>query len=159
VQRDLLLRSLERLTGADRGDKNQKSTQDRLKQVLIIDDESASRYILVRLIQDQPYLLRQATNGTDGFRMAKEIQPVFILLDLNMPDISGFDLLDKLKADPDVRKIPVAIVTSLILNEADRRRLEAQACAILSKSELSRERMEQLFANLRSDVAANILAS
>jgi CheY-like chemotaxis protein len=83
--------------------------------------------------------------------MAKEIGPVFIFLDLDMPDISGFDVLDRLKSDPEMRAIPVAIVTSLVLNEADRRRLASQACAILNKSELSRDRIEQLLTRVKTE--------
>src|SRR5688572_2580041 len=150
LEREGLLRSLERLTGAGRAIENQ-NTRDgkgRLQQALIIDDEPASRYILAKLIEDQSIVLHQASNGADGLRMAKEIAPVVIFLDLNMPDISGFDVLDRLKSDPQMRAIPVAIVTSLILNETDRRRLASQACAILSKGELSRDRVERLLTML-----------
>ena len=83
--------------------------------------------------------------------MAKETAPVFIFLDLDMPDISGFDVLDRLKSDPEMRAIPVAIVTSLVLNEADRHRLESQACAILSKSELSRDRIGELLTRVMTE--------
>ena len=61
-----------------------------------------------------------------------------------MPDISGFDLLDQLKDDPATRDIPVVIVTSLVPSEAERARLQNSACAIISKRDLSRDRMEEL---------------
>ena len=155
LKREALLRSLERLTGASRAVEKQETTGSKgpMQQALIIDDEAASRYILAKLLQDQPFLLRQAANGIDGLRMAKEIGPAFIFLDLDMPDISGFDVLDRLKSDPEMRAIPVAVVTSLILNEADRHRLEPQACAILSKSELSRDRIEQLLTRVMAEAA------
>jgi CheY-like chemotaxis protein len=117
---------------------------------LIIDDQAASRYILVKLMQDE-FLVREASNGTDGLRMAKEIAPRLIFLDLNMPDVSGFELLDQLKADPITRGIPVAIVTSLVLTEAERARLENQACAIINKTELSRERVARLLARVLAE--------
>jgi CheY-like chemotaxis protein len=153
VKRETLLHSLERLTGASFAIENQKTAggQGHLQQALIIDDEAASRYILAKLMKDQPFLLHQAANGTDGLHMAKEIAPGFIFLDLDMPDLSGFDVLDRLKSDPEMRAIPVAVVTSLILNEAERQRLEPQVCAILSKSELSRERIEQLLTTIMTE--------
>ncbi len=95
-------------------------------------------------MEDQPYLVQQATNGTDGLRMAKEIAPQFIFLDLDMPDISGFEVLKQLKSDPATGAIPVAIVTSLVLSEAQRQDLARHACAIVNKSELSRASIEEL---------------
>jgi CheY-like chemotaxis protein len=117
---------------------------------LIIDDQAASRYILVKLMREE-FLVREASNGVDGLRMAKEIAPRLIFLDLNMPDVSGFELLDQLKGDPITRGIPVAIVTSLVLTEAERSRLENQACAIINKTELSRERLGRLLARVSAE--------
>jgi len=153
LKREALLHSLERLTGVGHDIETRETTsgEGRLQQALIIDDEAASRYILAKLLQGQPFRLRQAANGIDGLRMAKETAPVFIFLDLDMPDISGFDVLDRLKSDPEMRAIPVAIVTSLVLNEADRHRLESQACAILSKSELSRDRIGELLTRVMTE--------
>jgi CheY-like chemotaxis protein len=145
LQREILLGALARLTGS--GVRLQKGLQP---CVLIIDDQAASRYILVKLMQDE-FLVREASNGTDGLRMAKEIAPRLIFLDLNMPDVSGFELLDQLKADPITRGIPVAIVTSLVLTEAERARLENQACAIINKTELSRERVARLLARVLAE--------
>ncbi len=53
-----------------------------------------------RLVQDLPFVVRQARNGIEGLRMAKELNPAFIFLDLDMPDVSGFEVLEQLKADP-----------------------------------------------------------
>jgi signal transduction histidine kinase/CheY-like chemotaxis protein len=146
LQRDVLLGSLERLTGVESHDDERKSKQDKVPRgrVLIVDDEGAARYIFAKLLQGQHFILRQATNGKDGLHLAKEFAPDFIFLDLNMPDISGFEVLNLLKADPATRAIPVAIVTSLVLSEPDRRNLARQACAIINKSELSRARIEHL---------------
>jgi CheY-like chemotaxis protein/two-component sensor histidine kinase len=146
ISRTNLLRCLERLTGAKPGQGEGNTAQAEKasrRRVLIIDDHGPARYILARLVQDLPFIVRQAKNGTEGLRMAKEINPDFIFLDLDMPDISGFEILHRLKADPAMRAIPVAIVTSLTLNELDRGRL-ADACGILSKDELSRERIADL---------------
>jgi signal transduction histidine kinase/CheY-like chemotaxis protein len=145
LKREVFLDSLARLTGSEsRLDKPETdSGSGQQPSVLIVDDQPASRYILAKLIEHQPFWVREATNGTDALRAAKEDAPQLIFLDLDMPDISGFEVLDQLKADPVLRTIPVAIVTSLVLTESERRRLE-QACAILSKSELSPARIQEL---------------
>ena len=146
VQREALLSALERVAAAKSGRHARESAfkEAAQRRVLIIDDEASARYILAKLLQDLPCIVRQASNGADGLRMAKEVLPDLILLDLNMPDISGFTVLDQIRSDPSTRTIPVAIVTSLALNELDRKRLQAQACGILNKSELSRDQIQRL---------------
>jgi signal transduction histidine kinase/CheY-like chemotaxis protein len=158
LKRDVLLGSLERLTGVESHGEERESIEDNVPRwrVLIVDDQGAASYILAKLLQGQHFILRQATNGTDGLRMAKEFAPDFIFLDLDMPDISGFEVLNLLKADPITRAIPVAIVTSLVLSEPDRQNLASQACAIINKSELSRARMEQL---LTKDLTGSVARS
>jgi hypothetical protein len=64
--------------------------------------------------------------------------------------------LKQLKVDPLLGNIPVAIVSSLILSESERRQLESQSCAIIGKSELSRARIEELLASvLRESLELN----
>ena len=157
VDRDTLVRTLARVTGSEI-ELQHSEAQTRLQSwVLVIDDEAASRYILAKLLEAQPLLVRQASNGADGLRMAKEIRPRLIFLDLSMPDISGFDVLDQLKDDPATRDIPVAIVTSLVLSEAERGRLESQAWAIRNKRELSRSRVEEFLAKAFHESPDNAL--
>jgi CheY-like chemotaxis protein len=93
----------------------------------------------------------EAQNGVEGLRMAHEIKPQLVLLDLHMPDMSGYDVLDSLKVDSEMHWIPVAVVTSAILTDQQRRSLEPQTCAILSKSALSRERMSRLMETVRRE--------
>jgi PAS domain S-box-containing protein len=112
--------------------------------VLIIDDEPMARYVMASFFKDQNCVTYEAQNGGEGIRMAREIKPQLVLLDLHMPDMSGYDVLDLLKVDSEMHRIPVAVVTSASLSDQQRRNLERQTCAILSKSALSRERMSQL---------------
>jgi CheY-like chemotaxis protein len=144
IDRDTLLRTLARVTGSEMELLHSEARVKLQRRVLVIDDEPTSRYIIAKLLEGEPLLVRQASNGADGLRIAKEIRPRLIFLDLSMPDISGFDLLDQLKDDPATRDIPVVIVTSLVPSEAERARLQNSACAIISKRDLSRDRMEEL---------------
>ena len=61
-----------------------------------------------------------------------------------MPGMSGYDVLDSLKADSKMHRIPVVVVTSASLTDQQRRNLECQTCAIINKSTLSREHMHRL---------------
>jgi CheY-like chemotaxis protein len=99
---------------------------------------------MASFFKDQNCVTYEAQNGGEGIRMAREIKPQLVLLDLHIPDMSGYDVLDLLKVDSEMHRIPVAVVTSASLSDQQRRNLERQTCAILSKSALSRERMSQL---------------
>jgi DNA-binding response OmpR family regulator len=106
--------------------------------VLLIDDDESSRYLLRGHLAATPFRVVEAPTGREGLRLAQEERPRAIFLDLGMPDLSGFDVLNMLQADPATRDIPVLIHTSQILGDAERGRL-AGAAAIIPKEGLSRE--------------------
>jgi signal transduction histidine kinase len=103
------------------------------KPVLVIDDDEIARYLLGSLLDGTGFALIEASGGEEGLRRAKEDHPQAIFLDLAMPDLSGFEVLDQLKAAQATRDIPVIVYTSRILSEADRKQLEGRTVAILPK--------------------------
>ena len=106
--------------------------------VLVIDDEETSRYVLRQMLAGLPGLrILEADTGAQGLRRAVQEQPEVILLDLRMPGMDGFEVLDRLAASPDTRDIPVVVCTSSILESADRAR-PVKAHAVLSKAGLTR---------------------
>ncbi|AKQ69850.1 Putative SigmaB asociated two-component system sensor protein [Myxococcus hansupus] len=110
-----------------------------VERILIIDDDDVHRYLLKQLLKDMPYSLLEAAGGKDGVRLAREKSPHLIFLDFVLPDITAFDVLDELKADPRTRDVPVILHTSHELKEDERTRLAKETAAILSKHTLSRE--------------------
>jgi len=108
-------------------------------KVLVIDDDEKARYLVTRFLSDSPYHVIEAATGPEGVRSAQLHVPQVILLDFLLEDMTAFDVLDELKADPRTRNIPVVVVTSHTLDNADLQRLASQTEAILSKDELSRE--------------------
>ena len=110
-----------------------------VERILIIDDDDVHRYLLKQLLKDMPYVLLEAAGGKDGIRLAREKSPHLIFLDFVLPDITAFDVLDELKADPRTRDVPVILHTSHELKEDERTRLAKETAAILSKHTLSRE--------------------
>ena len=86
IEREVLLRELRRLT-AHTG----------TKRILLVDDNEVARYILRDLL-DQPWLdIREASSGTEALNMLSEGLPDALILDLLMPDISGFEILRQLR--------------------------------------------------------------
>jgi signal transduction histidine kinase/CheY-like chemotaxis protein len=110
-----------------------------MQRVLVIDDDDLHRYLLKKLLVDTPYGVQEASSGAEGVRMAREQLPHLIFLDFVLPDMTAFDVLDELKADPRTRDIPVVLHTSKQLAEDEHKRLERETAAILAKHTLSRE--------------------
>jgi len=104
-------------------------------RILVIDDDTASRYVLRRWLGER-YRVEEADSGVEGLRLALTL-PDAIFLDVVMPDLTGFEVLEKLKADATTQKIPIVVYTALVLGTSDRARLAA-ASAILRKSTASR---------------------
>ena len=104
-------------------------------RVLVIDDDLASRYVLKRWLGDR-YDVEEAATGGEGLRSAVS-RPDVIFLDVVMPDLTGFEVLEQLKAAAETREIPVVVYSALVLGTNDRARLSA-AVAILRKSTSSR---------------------
>jgi signal transduction histidine kinase/CheY-like chemotaxis protein len=103
-------------------------------KVLIIDDQEISRYLLKELLKSRSIKVTEAINGSEGVIKAILEQPQLIFLDLVMPELSGFEVLEQLKANPTTQHIPVIIHTSKQLEPEERDRLiNAQVVAILSK--------------------------
>ncbi|NMO22604.1 response regulator [Pyxidicoccus fallax] len=113
--------------------------QGPVERLLLIDDDDVHRYLLKQLLKDLPYVLLEASGGKEGVRLAREQAPHLIFLDFVLPDITAFDVLDELKADPRTRDIPVILHTSHELQEDERTRLARETAAILAKHTLSRE--------------------
>lgn len=108
-------------------------------RVLLVDDDNLVRYLMRQFLRDTPYTLLEAGSGPEGVAVAQQQQPEVILLDFQLHDMTAFDVLRLLAADPRTRGIPVIIVTSKVLDGADTERLLAAAEAVISKEHLSRE--------------------
>jgi signal transduction histidine kinase/ActR/RegA family two-component response regulator len=121
-----------------------------LRRVLMIDDEETSRYVLRQMLGScGPLLVQQAETGVEGLRLARSSRPDVVLLDIRLPDIDGFDVMDRLRADPATADIPVIVCTSSVLTAHQRRRL-GSALKILSKAALTREAMQHALAEVWS---------
>ena len=123
-----------------------QATLDRHEgQILMVDDDEIARYLLRGLLAGSGHRLLEAQGGVEGLRLARLSKPNLIILDLSMPDLSGFEVLETLKRDPETREIPVVIYTSQSLDSEERARLQ-DAVDIVPKGASSREAAETRFA-------------
>jgi signal transduction histidine kinase/CheY-like chemotaxis protein len=134
LERDDLLRELQRLTSLGE-----------IRRVLIVDDNEVSRYI-VRQILDQPWLrLSEASNGAEALRLIQESPPDALILDLLMPDVSGFEVLQRLRQSSETRNLPVLIYTSKPLSDDERVQLESLQARVIRKEDVSARLSAQPF--------------
>ena len=101
--------------------------------VLVVDDEPATVAYLRELLQQRGFGVLTASGGEAGIGLALTRHPDLILLDLMMPGVNGFDVVQALRANPLARQIPILILTGMDLTQADAARLGSSVQAILSK--------------------------
>jgi len=122
---------------------------DRVKSIAIIEDEPDARILLRRILQyRRKYKIFEAADGAHGINLIRSEKPDLVLLDLMMPQVDGFTVLDTMKADQELRNIPVIVITAKDLSREERKRLSGRVESLLQKGEFMEE---QLFESI-SDV-------
>jgi CheY-like chemotaxis protein len=106
------------------------------RRVLLVDDDDASRYLARKWLTEAGYEVLEEPGGTDAYAAARAHRPDVIVLDLVMPDASGFEVLQQLADDTATQSIPVVIHTSVTEPPA-RERLGAQVIDVVSKNQPS----------------------
>ena len=101
--------------------------------ILIVDDEYSGRETLQSILEGEGYNLIMAENGPQAINQAKSILPDVILLDVMMPGMTGFEVCEKIRNDPQVAEIPIIILTALDDRDSLLRGLKAGADDFISK--------------------------
>ena len=105
--------------------------------ILVVDDDPDARLLLGQLIEDVGCRVVEAATGVEALRMARELLPAMIFLDLRLPKISGFDVFRILQADDLLKHTPV-VIASIVGSES--RSVLTGAAAVLDKP-LSKEQV------------------
>ncbi|MBD1849291.1 ATP-binding protein [Leptolyngbya sp. FACHB-711] len=116
---------------------NMLISRGKAQKLLVIDDDPVYRYVVKQLLTNIPLQVLEAASGREGLAVAESEQPTVILLDLEMPELNGFDALDQLRHNPVTQSIPVIIYSSTQLNLETQSHLTQQGVAIVSKEETS----------------------
>ena len=97
------------------------------KTVMIIEDNELNMRLFNDLLQAQGYNTVQNTNGRDVVKLAREHRPHLILMDVQLPGVSGIELTKLLKADSELRNIPIVAVTAFAM-KGDEERIRTGGC-------------------------------
>jgi len=107
--------------------------------ILIVEDDRFLRELMTQKLAKENFKITEAVDGEEGVKKAKEVKPDLVLLDLILPGIDGFEVLSRIKSDPDetVNKVPVIILSNLGQKEDIDRGMELGAIDFLIKAQFT----------------------
>ncbi|MDZ7958682.1 MAG: response regulator [Aulosira sp. DedQUE10] len=88
--------------------------------ILHVEDNEANRYVVARILQDAGFTVVEAATGTAGLKAVAEHQPALVILDVKLPDISGFEVCRQIKANPETAFIPVLHLSASFTQSQDK---------------------------------------
>ena len=145
LQEDEIITSLQyiKLRGGDKP----------LKKLLVVDDDPMVKDMISQLLEGKPYEIQSASDGLDALEKIKADKPDAILLDLMMPKLDGFGLLERLKQDSELADLPVIVLTAKLLNQKEKEALRTSAGQVIQKQGISGE---QLLSELRETIRKTV---
>jgi two-component system cell cycle response regulator DivK len=114
------------------------------KTILNVEDNEFNRKIVRQLLAKTSYRLREAADGEAGMALARESPPDLILMDIQLPKISGLEATRQLKSDPRTAAIPIIVITSFALSGDEQKARDAGATAYLAKPYSPRELLAKI---------------
>ena len=101
---------------------------------MVIDDDDASADLIVRSVAQVGFTARRAVDGLQGLAMANDMRPDAIVLDLLMPELGGFEVLERLSAISGLRQVPLIVVSGCDLTITEHRKLAAAGHQFFAKA-------------------------
>jgi len=105
--------------------------------ILVVDDDPNATDIVTSYLQHAHFNILSASGGAEGIRMAQSCAPDLIILDLMMPEVSGFEVVETLKKQPETAGIPILVLTAKLLTAEERNQLNGHVTQVMEKSEFN----------------------
>ncbi|MFQ6099778.1 MAG: response regulator [Anaerolineae bacterium] len=102
-------------------------------RILYIEDDPSNRLLVRRILEAEDYSVLEATDGLAGLEMAAQMQPDLILLDINLPEIDGYDLARRFRETPGLQHVPILALTANVMKGDRERTLEAGCDGYIQK--------------------------
>jgi signal transduction histidine kinase/DNA-binding response OmpR family regulator len=124
-------------------------------RVLVVDDEPGNREMLAGILEPAGFTVISAAGGREAIELATQQLPDLILLDLIMPEVTGFDVVEALRANQPTHNTPIMVLTAKDLTDADKQQLSGQVSTILNRRSTG---ASDLLGLLRQVAATGVLA-
>jgi PAS domain S-box-containing protein len=118
--------------------------------VLVIDDDRAATDLIQVILENEGYRVLKAFKGKDGVELAAREHPDLIILDLIMPEVSGFNVAYQLRQIPATRTIPIIVLTSMELDEDAQVQLSTYASGLMSKGSFTKKDLLREIGNIEN---------
>jgi two-component system cell cycle response regulator DivK len=103
------------------------------KRILVVDDHEDNRQILRVLLASAGYVMIEAQNGETALAAALSERPDLILMDIQLPDLDGYEVTRRIKSNPRSHDVPIIAVTSYALSDDEQKALAAGCIAYVAK--------------------------
>jgi CheY-like chemotaxis protein len=105
----------------------------RTKMILVADDKASSRELVRTVLEHSGHTVVEAADGTEALTKARELGPSLILLDLQMPEMDGFEVIGKLRSEPRFAATPIVALTASAMHGDRERALAAGFSGYITK--------------------------
>ena len=112
-------------------------------RILYIEDNHENRLLVRRILEAEGYSMIEATDGPTGLEVAVQMQPDLILLDINLPEIDGYDLARRFRNTPGLQQVPILAITANVM-KGDRERTLNSGCDGYIQKPIDVDRLPQL---------------
>jgi two-component system cell cycle response regulator DivK len=102
-------------------------------KILYIEDNVENRVLVKRVLEVEGYVVLEADDGPSGMRIAKQEVPDLILMDINLPEIDGYEMTARLRQVPSLVRVPIVALTAYVLKGDRERSLEAGCDGYIQK--------------------------
>ncbi len=143
VHRDDLVQALDRVHVLP-------SRDEKKPTVLVIDDDPAATDLVQLILENEGYRVLKAHEGADGVTMAVREHPDVVLLDLMMPEMSGFAVAQQLRQIPATRAIPIIVLTSMDVDDEITQQLGGAVSGLMSKSRFTKKDLLREITNIEN---------
>jgi CheY-like chemotaxis protein len=142
VEKQILLRKLRNL-----------EKMGKIKRVLVVDHEPETVRLVGNVLKEAGYQVTTGYNSKDAIKSIQDLRPDLVVLNLTMPEVSGFDVIEYLKTEENVRDIPLIVLTHKGLTEKEIDDLNGRIQGILNKGVLTKEDLLKELRNTISKVS------
>jgi CheY-like chemotaxis protein len=126
------------------------------RTVVVIDDEPLDLDLVEAVLAPEGWLVVRATGGEEGVALVRSERPAVVLLDLLMPEVDGFEVVERLRADPLVADVPIVVLTSKEMTPADQQRLAGRISFLAQKGTVGHGELVELVGRLAGARSARL---